>query len=291
MQSKPHQRIRNRGIVPLHVEAKTANMTVAIAGVGGVGGLTAVMLVRQLKLKSLKLGDFDVFDYSNLNRQHGARHSTIGKSKLGEVAAECRDIDPELEVLEYHEGITPQNLEQFLDGADLLLNAVDYTKPEVFLALTRRAAERKIPVIVGAEVAYGARVVWFKPGSMSYGEYFGLKEGQELDLSRLIMRIPGYGDLRALKAVLAKTIPAPAIATGGLITAGLLVTWIEGILSSFKPPKPAPYAFYFDAKEGKGGYIRFPRLSFYLTLFGMLIRYWLGRNPASIDAASLQSDS
>lgn len=270
-------------MVPVLVSKITPSKTVAIAGVGGVGGLTAVMLVRQVKIKCLKLADFDSFDISNLNRQHGARHSTIGSEKIKEIAAECRDIDPELKVIEYSSGLNESNIQEFLADTDLLVNAVDYTQPNIFVPLTDQARQLQIPTIVGAEVAYGGRAIWFPPNGMRYSEYFKVKADDTLDIRRLIMRVPTYGDPRALKAALANDIAAPAVAVGGLVTASILVTWIEGILAGVWLPKPAPYSYFSDIIEGKSGYIRYPRLSFYTSLLVTLIRAKFGLNAPTIE--------
>jgi hypothetical protein len=281
------QRTRNTGIVPASVAGITSGQTVAIAGLGGVGGLTASMLVRQVKLAGLNISDLDTFDGTNLNRQHGAYHSTIGIDKVKASAQEIADLDPNVVVREFPRGISLDNIDDFLRAADgspvdMLLNAVDYTKPEIFLALTRRATDLGIPIIVGAEVAYGTRVVWFKPGGMTYEQYFQLEDGQPLDLVRLIMRVPAHADVNALRAVLRGEIEAPAIAVGGLQTAGVLVTWIEAILSGVLVPRPAPYAFQSDLRERKSGYIRFSRVAFTLSALRAALRCRLGLNPPAI---------
>lgn len=279
------QRSRNTGIVALAVPEATRRKTVAVAGTGGVGGLTASNLVRQVQLGGVNLAELDTFDVSNLNRQHGSTHSTLGVAKLKVLEEELRDIDPSLVVRAFDHGVTLENIDAFLstpDGTpvDLLLNAIDYQKPEIFMALTRRATELGIPIIVGAEVAYGARVIWFKPGGMTYEQYFRVKEGEPLDLKRLILRVPVLGDIKALRAVLSGEIPeAPAIAVGGLATAAVLVTWIEAILSGVAVPRPAPLGCLVDIRSRSARYVRYSKLQFAMSGLKVMIRCALGLNP------------
>lgn len=69
---------------------------VALFGLGGVGGATAEALARG-GIGTLTLVDGDAFAMSNLNRQIGALHSTLGKAKaevwhkrIADIAPECR---------------------------------------------------------------------------------------------------------------------------------------------------------------------------------------------------------
>jgi ThiF family len=276
------QRERNHGIVPHGVSNVLRTKTVAIAGVGGVGGLTAEMLVRQCGIRRLQVADIDSFDASNLNRQAGAYHSTLGRPKASVIAAACRDIDPDVEVIEYPAGVDPAALDEFLDGVDLLVNAVDYTAADVYVPLTDRAHALGIPVVVGAEVGYGARAVWFDPDGMSYAEYFKLAASERLPLRRLIMWVPPYSDLGALTAVVRGDLPAPAIATGGLCTASILVPWIEAILSGVDVPRAAPWSFMLDTRAGRARFIRRPTLEFARSLVAAAVRSALGRNAAAV---------
>ena len=54
---------------------------VAIAGVGAVGGFACEMIARS-GIGRIRIADFDVYEESNINRQIGALHSTIGRKKV-----------------------------------------------------------------------------------------------------------------------------------------------------------------------------------------------------------------
>lgn len=276
-------RVRNRGVVPSAVARAIASKTVAIAGAGGVGGNIAVPFVRQCRVARIKVADLDYYDTVNRNCQVGAFESTQGQSKVEVVARLLRDIDPTLAVEEFPEGVTLANLDDFLDGVDLVVNAVDFKHPEIHLALTRRARQLGIPVVMGIEIAYGARAVWFDPHGMPMEDFFGLtEESSQIPLEHMIMWAPPYLDIKALEAVNRGEIPAPSIATGGMSVAALLVPMIEAILSGIDVPPPAPRARYVDTKAGKAGTIRFHRLVW--TLTGLRLKW---RNSRGLNQSAL----
>ena len=276
------QRIRNTGIVPVAVAEAIAGKTLAIAGSGGVGGNVADFFVRQCGIGRLKLADPEAYDLANTNCQVGAFTDTIGVSKVKVITAMIERRDPNLTVDQYG-AITLENIDEFLEGVDVLLDAVDFRSPEIHLALTARAAELKIPVVLGVEIAYGARAVWFDPRGMTFREFFHLHSGSDaLELRHMIMRLPVYSDLKALKAIQSQSIPAPSIAVGGASVAALVVTLLEALLSGVDVPPPAPIGTWIDSKEGAGGRIRFRRLVWWSSVGRALARNLLHRNAPSI---------
>lgn len=66
---------------------------VAVFGLGGVGSYTAEALARA-GIGHLVLVDYDKFDITNINRQLGAFHSTIGKYKVEVIKERILDINP-----------------------------------------------------------------------------------------------------------------------------------------------------------------------------------------------------
>jgi len=279
------QRDRNRGIVPVAVAPAIAGTTVAVAGVGGVGASIIEPFVRQCRIRRVKVADPDRYDMTNLNRQVGASHETLALSKAKVVAGLLRQIDPELVVEEYAEGVTLDNADSFLGGADVLVDAVDFKRPDIHLALVRRARQLAIPVIIGIEICYGARAVWFAPTGMTFERFFRLTEDQEaLDLRRMIMRLPDYLDPRVLTAVKTGEIEAPTIATGGANISALLVPMLEAILSGVDTPPPAPVFYFTDTKAGspRSGRIRYHQLAWWMSVARVGIRNRLHRNQRAL---------
>lgn len=72
---------------------KLNNAKVAVFGVGGVGSYTVEALARA-GIGHLVLIDYDKYDITNINRQLGALHSTIGKFKVDVLKERILDINP-----------------------------------------------------------------------------------------------------------------------------------------------------------------------------------------------------
>ena len=85
---------------------KLKNSKVIIYGLGGVGSF-ACEAVARAGVGHLVLVDIDVYDISNINRQLGALHSTIGKRKVDVMKERILDINPKCIV----EGDTPLEIE------------------------------------------------------------------------------------------------------------------------------------------------------------------------------------
>ena len=65
----------------------------AVFGIGGVGSYVVEALVRA-GIGHLIIVDYDKYDITNINRQLGALHSTIGKYKVDVMKERILDINP-----------------------------------------------------------------------------------------------------------------------------------------------------------------------------------------------------
>src|SRR5574343_1365554 len=99
---------RNVGWVTEAEQVRLRNTRVAIGGLGGVGGVHLLTLTR-LGIGKFSIADFDVFDIVNFNRQVGALVSTIGNSKLNVLAELVRDINPEIDLRVFPDGVNQHN--------------------------------------------------------------------------------------------------------------------------------------------------------------------------------------
>ena len=72
---------------------KLQKAKVAVFGIGGVGSYTVEGLARA-GVGHLILVDYDTYDITNINRQLGALHSTIGKYKVEVMKERVLDINP-----------------------------------------------------------------------------------------------------------------------------------------------------------------------------------------------------
>ena len=151
---------------------------VAIAGLGGVGGVHLLTLVR-LGIGRFAIADLDRFDLVNFNRQVGATMSTLGQSKVATLAALARDINPEVEIVPFEDGVTADNLDAFLDGADVYVDGLDFFAFEARERVFAACAARRIPAVTVAPIGMGAALLNFMPGRMTFEQYFRFRGASE----------------------------------------------------------------------------------------------------------------
>ncbi len=169
---------RNLGWFTEHEQQLLRGKCVAIAGMGGVGGGYVLTLAR-LGIGSLHIADHDCFELVNFNRQAGATLETIGRAKVEVMAERARQINPELRITSFAAGVTEQNVDAFLSGADVYIDAIDFFVLGIRRKLMARCAELKIPSILAAPLGMGAAYLVFNPDGMSFEDWFrfdGLSE-------------------------------------------------------------------------------------------------------------------
>ncbi|MFZ6710575.1 ThiF family adenylyltransferase [Undibacterium sp. TC9W] len=171
---------RNLGWFTEAEQAQLRGKRAAIAGMGGVGGAHLLTLAR-LGIGAFHIADFDQFDLPNMNRQAGAMQSTLGKDKAQVMQAMARDINPELQIEVFAQGIGPANMDALLDGVDIYIDSLDFfafdTRRAVFAACYRKG----IPAVTAAPLGMGTAVLAFMPGKMSFDDYFQIQGQSEFE--------------------------------------------------------------------------------------------------------------
>jgi molybdopterin/thiamine biosynthesis adenylyltransferase len=163
---------RNIGWVTEGEQEKLRRARVCIAGLGGVGGIYLLTLAR-LGIGGFSVADFDTFSVANFNRQAGATVSTIDRPKLDVMVEMARDINPELDVRRFDQGLTPDNLDAFLADADVYLDGLDFFALPMRELVFAACARKRIPATTVAPLGMGAALLNFVPGGMSFDDYFG----------------------------------------------------------------------------------------------------------------------
>ncbi|MFL6662314.1 MAG: ThiF family adenylyltransferase [Rhizobacter sp.] len=167
---------RNLGWVTEAEQARLRRSRVCIAGLGGVGGIYLLTLAR-MGIGAFSIADFDRFSLANFNRQAGATVSTLDRPKLDVMVEMARDINPDLDIRLFEQGVTPENVDAFLDGADVYLDGLDFFALAMRRMVFARCARQGIPATTVAPLGLGAALLNFVPGGMDFERYFGL-EGQ-----------------------------------------------------------------------------------------------------------------
>lgn len=163
---------RNLGWVTESEQQRLRSARVAVAGMGGVGGVHLLTLAR-LGVGAFTIADFDRFDIVNFNRQVGATVSTLGRPKAEVLLEMLHDINPEADVRVFAEGLTAANTDDFLAGANVYLDGLDFFAFNIRRSIFSACAMRGIAAVTAAPLGLGAALLTFLPGRMSFEEYFG----------------------------------------------------------------------------------------------------------------------
>jgi molybdopterin/thiamine biosynthesis adenylyltransferase/nitroreductase len=247
--------VRNIGWVTEAEQAQLRSKRVAIAGLGGVGGVHLVTLAR-LGVGAFTLAEADVFELPNFNRQLGAGMSTVGRAKLDVLAATARDINPELDVRMFPEGVTKDNVEKFLEEVDLYVDGLDFFAFEARRLIFDQCARRRIPAVTVAPLGMGAALLNFLPGGMTFEEYFRWKGCSEEEMAlRFLVGLAPAGLHRSYlvdpTAVDFAARRGPSTAMACQLCAGIAASEALKILLRRGQVLAAPRGAHFDAYRNR----------------------------------------
>jgi molybdopterin/thiamine biosynthesis adenylyltransferase len=246
---------RNIGWVTPEEQAALRGKRVAIAGGGGVGGVHLLTLAR-LGVASFHIADFDRFDLVNFNRQVGANMSTLDQPKAEVLARMARDINPEIDIKIFPEGINQDNLRAFMDGVDLYVDALDFFAFAIRQQTFALCAELGIPATTVAPLGMGAALLTFMPGQMTFEEYFQWGDLPELDKAiRFVVGLAPAGLHRRYlvvpEAVNFAERRGPSTFMACQLCAGIAATEALKILLGRGKVLAAPHGMQFDAYRNK----------------------------------------
>jgi molybdopterin/thiamine biosynthesis adenylyltransferase len=281
---------RNLGFLSESEQMRLHESTVSIAGAGGDGGELAIQLAR-LGVGELRLADPDPFERENINRQACATQATIGENKAIAVGRYVQDINPDIKVDIYEEGISQGNVHEFVKDSSLVIDETEFTLHSLGVMLAREARQQKVSNLMAMNIGFGATVTSFTPNSMTFEKMLGLSETatpQEVEIaapaiSRWLPYIPPYGDLKVFEKVANQEKSAPSIAPGVAMAAGMAATQTLLHLLKDKNNRPAPIVapdvLVMDAMTGQAKTIKLNRFNHYSSLAKMVIRNKFKLNP------------
>jgi molybdopterin/thiamine biosynthesis adenylyltransferase len=246
---------RNIGWVTPAEQAQLKGKRVAIAGVGGVGGVYLLTLAR-LGITQFHIADFDSFDIANLNRQAAAFMSTMGLPKADVAARMAKDINPEMQVKVFGQGVDASNMAEFLEGVDIYVDGLDFFAFAARQQIFAMCAARGIPATTVAPLGMGAACLNFLPGGMTFEEYFGWGDRPELEkaLRFLVGLAPAGLHRRYLvwpEAVNLQERRGPSTIMACQLCAGVAGTQALKILLGRGEVIAAPRGFQYDAYRDK----------------------------------------
>ena len=246
---------RNLGWITEDEQDQLRSKRIAIAGLGGVGGVHLLTLSR-LGIGKFNIADFDHFEIHNFNRQAGAMVSTLNRPKTEVLAEMALDINPELDLKTFPDGVNEDNIESFLEGVDLYVDSLDFFAFEARKLVFEALKNRKIPAVIAAPMGMGVSLLNFMPGHMSFEDYFCWQGRPEAELplrfliglspallQRKYLVDPGSTDFKAQKV--------PSTPMGCELCAGVAATESLKILLNRGNILKAPHGMHFDAYRNK----------------------------------------
>ena len=253
--SYEHAFSRNIGWVTTDEQSILRGKRVAIAGTGGVGFAHMLTLAR-LGVSAFHLADFDTFDIVNFNRQLGASVSPLGQAKVDVAARMARDINPEVNIKIFPDGVNAGNLAEFLDGVDIYIDGLDFFVFSIRQQTFAMCAKLGIPATTVAPLGMGAALINFMPGQMTFEEYFQWGDLPEANKAvRFLVGLAPAGLHRPYLVVpnainLAEK-RGPSTIMAVQLCAGIAATQALKILLGRGKVLAAPHALQFDAYRDK----------------------------------------
>jgi molybdopterin/thiamine biosynthesis adenylyltransferase len=289
---------RNLGFLSAAEQEALQNVKIAIGGGGGDGGEIARLLVRTGvgcgPDGEIRLADPEVFEAENTNRQTACTSETLGINKAEAVGALLRRINPDARIVVYPEGVTTENLDEFVADADVVVDETDYTHAELAVMLHRACRARGIPLVMGMNIGFGGLVTTYAPDGPSFERHLGFHGTETLEeiakaevpLDRWCPYLPPYGDLDVLSAVGQGLKPAPSVAAGVSSIAGATVVEILWLLlqkiGNHRPePVMFPRALCVDPAARRTRVLRWTRLNYYRHGALLLMKKRLGLAPST----------
>ncbi len=245
---------RHQGLLTKADQVRLRQARVAIAGLGGVGGIHLATLAR-LGIGAFHIADPDSFEIANINRQFGASAKTMGRGKTEVMAETATAINPEIDLRVFNEAINADNVGDFLDGVDVVVDGIDFFAIEARRLLFKEAKARSQWVVTAGPLGFSTAWLAFSPDGMSFDKYFDLNDSMaywEQIISFAVGLTPKATHLQYtdLKGVNSKSTRGPSAALACHLCSGVVAAKVIKILLGRTPIRAAPYYFQFDAYRG-----------------------------------------
>ncbi|ABK17765.1 HesA/MoeB/ThiF family protein [Syntrophobacter fumaroxidans] len=158
----PLRYLKNFSALSLDEQLKLCESTVFICGCGGLGG-HLVNLAARAGIGSIGIADKDIFFPTNLNRQLFCDTGHMSRPKVHVAEERIRCVNPFVDVRVYPQAVDAGNAEEFIEGADVVLDALDDLPARFILADAARRLG--IPFVHGAAAGWWGQVCTFLPDS------------------------------------------------------------------------------------------------------------------------------
>lgn len=194
----PLRYLRSQQTITPDQQATLLDSTIAQVGLGGLGG-TLLEIFLRTGIGSIRGADGDTFEESNLNRQALSTPKTLGIPKAEAAKARAALINPSVTMEATKAFLTAESLPDFLEGADLAIDALGglITRP----ALQRAAANANIPMVTGALAGWTGYIAVVMPGNPGPADIMGTDNGAEEKLGCPAPAVTFFASLMATEAI------------------------------------------------------------------------------------------
>ena len=146
------------GLTPSECQHRLRDAKVAVLGVGGLGGWAAMALAT-CGVGEMWLIDGDRVEISNLNRQILYTVADLGLLKVEVAAARLRAFNPQARITATARRLGSEvEIADFIDGADVVIDAIDWPAFEVEVWCNQACFAAGIPYITMSHFPPVARV-------------------------------------------------------------------------------------------------------------------------------------
>ncbi|HEX7368137.1 MAG TPA: ThiF family adenylyltransferase [Candidatus Saccharimonadales bacterium] len=227
---------RTNNLITPEEQETLGRFTAGVAGLSFGNGI-ALSLVYSGASRMIKIADRDIFETTNLNRVRVGLPS-VSEQKTHVTAREIYEINPYADVIAFEDGLTDQNLDEFVTGAatlNIIFDVVDNFAMKVRLRLAARTAGVPVVMLTSLEDSILVDVERFdlEPGAEIFHGLLGSitddllhKEMSEEDKARYAMAIVGpehvsYRNLSSLADIGSKLVSRPHLFGTVSIVCGL----------------------------------------------------------------------
>ena len=150
----------------VHRSSGTTRTVLGVVGAGGIGS-PVIQYLAAAGVGRIGVVDFDVVDFSNLQRQiiHGTKD--VGRSKLASAKDRLLDINPHIQVDVYEEALSSENALRLFAPYDVILDGTD-NFPTRYLVNDVCVLQKK-PNVYGSIFRFeGQSTVFAYPGGPCY---------------------------------------------------------------------------------------------------------------------------
>ena len=141
-------------------QQKLLGAKVLLLGAGGLGSPAALYLAAA-GVGTIGIIDMDVVDESNLQRQILHNMDRVGQRKVDSARQTIEAMNPDIEVLTYDTRLGADNIEQIIDGYDVVVDGAD-NFPSRYL-LNDASVKAGIPVVHGSIFRFEGQITVFDP--------------------------------------------------------------------------------------------------------------------------------